>query len=117
MLVWLSPFVYSKEQSKSNTLGFSTLRDICGCKMSLFSMTPRRTFESVISPPGTCGRAGKPGAVDVRMRNTYLLNLGVSLDVNFLLAIAIHGHSLDGIKSNAACQVVPDRIMSSETMP
>lgn len=53
MFVCDSPFLYSRVQSRRMILGFSILRRILGCVMSLFSMTPSRTLLSSISPPGT----------------------------------------------------------------
>ena len=48
-----SPFLYSSGQSSSRMRGFSILRRILGCVMSLLSMTPSSTRLSSISPPGT----------------------------------------------------------------
>lgn len=59
MLTWLSPFLYSKEQSKSSILGFSILLLILGWVTSLFSITPVSTLESSMIPPGTWERAGQ----------------------------------------------------------
>ena len=53
MLVWDSPFLYSRGQSRRTIRGFSMRRRILGCVMSLLSMRPSRTLLSSISPPGT----------------------------------------------------------------
>ena len=53
MLVCDSPFLYSSGQSSRMMRGFSILRRILGCVMSLLSMTPSNTLLSSISPPGT----------------------------------------------------------------
>lgn len=52
MLVWLSPFLYSKGQSIRSTLGFSILFLIAGWVKSLLIITPSMTLLSLIIPPG-----------------------------------------------------------------
>mmetsp|Transcript_5061 Transcript_5061/g.16202 ORF Transcript_5061/g.16202 Transcript_5061/m.16202 type:complete len:332 (-) Transcript_5061:42-1037(-) len=51
--VWFSPFLYSKVQSSNKILGFSIFLNILpGKHTSLFIMTPFKTVESSIAPPG-----------------------------------------------------------------
>mmetsp|Transcript_3214 Transcript_3214/g.7835 ORF Transcript_3214/g.7835 Transcript_3214/m.7835 type:complete len:297 (+) Transcript_3214:776-1666(+) len=52
-LAFESPFLYSRGQSKSNTLGLTIFRRMRGCVTSLLNMTPLNTLESAGSPPGT----------------------------------------------------------------
>lgn len=51
-LVILSPFLYSKGQSKRITLGFLITLLIFGCVISLLNITPSRTTLSSKVPPG-----------------------------------------------------------------
>mmetsp|Transcript_95723 Transcript_95723/g.249366 ORF Transcript_95723/g.249366 Transcript_95723/m.249366 type:complete len:418 (-) Transcript_95723:500-1753(-) len=50
-LVWLSPFLYSRGQSSRQTRGFLISRRIRGWVMSLLTITPSSTSQSVSSPP------------------------------------------------------------------
>ena len=51
-MVWFSPFLYSRGQSRSITRGFSILRDILpGATTSLFIITPFSTRQSSMLPP------------------------------------------------------------------
>mmetsp|Transcript_79445 Transcript_79445/g.177656 ORF Transcript_79445/g.177656 Transcript_79445/m.177656 type:complete len:321 (+) Transcript_79445:584-1546(+) len=50
-LVWLSPFLYSRGQSRSTTRGFLISLRILGCVMSLLNMTPSSTSHWLRSPP------------------------------------------------------------------
>mmetsp|Transcript_17862 Transcript_17862/g.50310 ORF Transcript_17862/g.50310 Transcript_17862/m.50310 type:complete len:251 (+) Transcript_17862:620-1372(+) len=52
-LVWLSPFLYSKGQSRSSTRGFSMRRFMRpGATTSLANITPLSTLQSSSVPPG-----------------------------------------------------------------
>ncbi len=53
-LTWLSPFLYSREQSSRTILGFLMSLRIRGWVTSLFTITPLSTQESSMMPPGTC---------------------------------------------------------------
>lgn len=55
---WLSPFLYSREQSSRTIRGFLIMRLMRGWVTSLFSITPLSTHESSIIPPGTWTQTG-----------------------------------------------------------
>lgn len=59
-LTWLSPFLYSREQSRSTIRGFLMRRRMRGCVTSLFTITPFSTHESSMLPPGTYKQPNKP---------------------------------------------------------
>jgi hypothetical protein len=88
MLVCDSPFLYSSGQSSRIILGFSILRRILGCVMSLFSMTPSSTLLSSISPPGTFSMRA------YRLMSTSFLPLPASqLTVRTALSARLHMRS------------------------
>lgn len=56
---WLSPFLYSSEQSRRTMRGFLIRRRILGWVTSLFTMIPRKTHESSLKPPGIWQTQGR----------------------------------------------------------
>lgn len=52
MFVWLSPFLYSRGQSKRMILGFLIYLLILGWVISLFTITPSKTSDYSKVPPG-----------------------------------------------------------------
>lgn len=53
VFTWLSPFLYSREQSSRMMRGFLIIRLILEWVTSLLIITPFRTHESSMNPPGT----------------------------------------------------------------
>lgn len=73
---WLSPFLYSSEQSRRTMRGFLIRRRILGWVTSLFTMIPRKTQESSLKPPGIWQTQGRD-----KMRSVSLVykNLCISI--------------------------------------
>lgn len=108
-ITWLSPFLYSRLQSRSMILGFSMRLFILGWVTSLLTMTPDNTQESEMLPPGICklNRSENFPLTSSMLLIYYLFHFSVSLDINLLAAIFINRHGVDSIESNIASQIRP----------
>ena len=108
---WLSPFLYSKLQSRRTIRGFSIRRRIFGCVTSLFNITPRRTQESSIVPPGIYSPTHKSVVLllfkRIKCRQQYLFNFSISLDINLTPPILVDSDARNGIQRDLASQFRP----------
>lgn len=117
---WLSPFLYSREQSSRTMRGSLIMRLILGWVTSLLTITPFRTHESSMMPPGTwiekearstdlaeSGRIWIACRRSTSSKASYLLHLGVLLDVDLFASVVLQLHGADGIQGDAAGQLGP----------